>query len=66
MEQDRNRAITNVKMRILVGENEKKRLQALIAFSRSPERRKQALEDLGDILKEIRAAADELSKLEAE
>jgi hypothetical protein len=54
MELDRNRAITNLKMRILVRENEKKKLQAIIAFSQSPERRKNALDDLADILKEIK------------
>jgi hypothetical protein len=66
MELDRNRAIANLKMRILVGENEKKKFQAIIAFSQSPERRKQALDDLADILREIKAVADELAKLEAE
>jgi len=66
MELDRNRAITNLKMRILVRENEKKKLQAIIAFSQSPERRKKALDDLADILKEIKAVADELAKLESE
>jgi hypothetical protein len=66
MELDRNRAITNLKMRILVRENEKKKLQAIIAFSQSPERRKNALDDLADILKEIKAMADELAKLESE
>jgi hypothetical protein len=66
VELDRNRAITNLKMRILVRENEKKRLQAIIAFSQSPERRKQALDDLADVLKEIKAVGDELAKLEAE
>jgi hypothetical protein len=54
MELDRNRAITNLKMRILVRENEKKKLQAIIAFSQSPKRRKNALDDLADILKEIK------------
>jgi 16S rRNA C1402 (ribose-2'-O) methylase RsmI len=53
-------------MRILVRENEKKKLQAIIAFSQSPERRKNALDDLADILKEIKAVADELAKLESE
>ena len=66
MELDRNRAITNLKMRILVRENEKKKLQAIIAFSQSPERRKKALDDLADILKETKAVADELAKLESE
>jgi hypothetical protein len=66
MELDRNRAITNLKMRILVRENEKKKFQAIIAFSQSPERRKQALDDLANILKEIELAADELAKLESE
>ena len=66
MELDRNRAITNLKMRILVRENDKKRLQSIIAFSQSSERKKQALADLADILKEIRAAVDELARLEAE
>ena len=66
MELDRNRAITNLKMRILVRENEKKKLETIIAFSQSPERRKQALDDLADILEEIKRAADELAKLEAE
>jgi hypothetical protein len=66
MELDRNRAITNLKMRILVRQNEKKKLQSIIAFSQSPERRKKALDDLADILKEIKAGGDELAKLEAE
>ena len=66
MELDRNRAITNLKMRILARQNEKKKLQAIIAFSQSPERRKQALDDLADILEEIKTVADELAKLEAE
>ena len=66
MELDRSRAITNLKMRILVRQNEKKQLQAIIAFSQSPERRKRALDDLADILKEIAATVEELSKLESE
>lgn len=66
MELDRSRAITNLKMRILVRQNEKKKLQAIIAFSQSPERRKRALDDLADILKEIAATVEELSKLESE
>jgi hypothetical protein len=65
-ELDRNRAITNLKMRMLVRENEKKKFQAIIAFSQFPERRKKALDDLADILKEIKLAADELAKLESE
>jgi len=65
MELDRSRAILNLKMRILVRDNDKKRLRATIAFSQSPERRKQALDDLADILKEMNAAADELAILEA-
>ena len=66
MEFDRNRAITNLKMRILVRENDKKRLQAAIAFSQSPERRAKAIDDLADILKEIAVAMDELARLQAE
>jgi hypothetical protein len=66
MELDRSRVITNLKMRILVRQNEKKKLQAIISFSQSPERRKQALDDLADILEEIKTVADELAKLEAE
>ena len=66
MELDRGRAILNLKMRILVRDNDKKRPQAIIAFSQSPERRRQALDDLADILKEMNAAADELAILEAE
>ena len=66
MDLDRNRVITNLKMRILVRQNEKKKLQAIIAFSQSPERRKKALDDLADILKETKAVADELAKLESE
>ncbi len=65
MEQERNRAITNLKMWILVRENEKKKLQTIIAFSQSPGRRKEAL-DLAIILKEINIAMDELAKLEFE
>jgi len=66
MEFDRQRAVTNLKMKILVHENDKKRLQAIIAFSQSPERRAKAIDDLADILKEIRVAMDELARLEAE
>jgi hypothetical protein len=66
MKSDRNRAILNLKMRILLQENDKKRLQAVIAFSQSPERRRQALVDLADLLQEIRVAADELARLETE
>jgi hypothetical protein len=39
MESDRNRALTNLKLMILARENEKKRLQSVIAFSQSPERK---------------------------
>ena len=66
MELDRNRAITSLKMRILGRENEKKRLQAIIAFSQSPERKTLAINDLADILEEIKAAKDELALLETE
>ena len=62
MDSDRHRAILNLKTRILLQENDKKRLQAVIAFSQSPERRGQALADLGDVLKEIEVAMDELAK----
>ena len=66
MESDRNRAIINLKMRILIRENDKKRLQAVIAFSQSPERRGQALADLANVLKEIEVEMDELARLEAD
>jgi len=66
MEFDRNRAVINLKMRILVRENDKKRLQTVIAFSQSPERRAKAIDDLANILKEIAVAKDELARLEAE
>ena len=66
MENDRNRAITNLKMRILLHLNDKKKLQAIIAFSQSPERKARALDDLAAILIEIDIAKDELAKLEAE
>jgi hypothetical protein len=66
MESDRNRAITNLKLRILLRENDKMRLQAVIAIlSIPPERRRQALADLEDLLQEMRVAADELARLEA-
>lgn len=66
MELDRNRVITNLKMQILVRESEKKKLQAILAFSQSSERKTRALADLATILKEIDAATNELAKLEAE
>jgi hypothetical protein len=66
MDGDRNRAVTNLKMMILVRENDRKRLQAIIAFSQSPERRAKAIDDLADILREIEVAMDELARLEAE
>jgi hypothetical protein len=66
MEPDRNRAIADLKMRILVRENDKKRLQAIIAYSQSAERRTQAISDLADTLKEIKAAVDELARHAAE
>jgi hypothetical protein len=66
MESDRNHAITTLKTRILLRESDKKKLQAVIAYSQSPERRKNALNDLANLLQEIRIATDELARLEAE
>ena len=65
MEFDRNRAITKLKMMILVRENDKKRLQAVIAFTQSAERRTEAIGELASILNEIEAATDELARLKA-
>jgi hypothetical protein len=66
MELDRNRAMSSLKMMILVRQNDKKRLQAIIAFSQSPERRAKATCDLADTLEEIAVAVDELARIEAE
>ena len=66
MEFDRNRAITKLKMMILVRKNAKKRPEAVIAFSQSPERKAKAIDDLAGILKEIAGSMDELARLEAE
>lgn len=66
MDSDRNRAVTKLKMMILVRQNDRKRLQATITFSQSAERRAKAMNDLADILKEIEVAMDELARLEAE
>jgi hypothetical protein len=46
MESDRNRAITNLKLRILVHESEMNRLQGIIAFSQYPARKTKATNDL--------------------
>jgi hypothetical protein len=66
MEPDRDHAIAMLKLRILGRESDKKRLQAVIAFSPSHERRTLVLADLADLLEEIRVAAEELARLEAE
>ena len=66
MKQDRNHAIAKLKIRILIRENEKKELQAIIASSQSSERRKDALDFLATILEEIKLAREELAKLESE
>jgi hypothetical protein len=66
MEPGRDLAITKLKMRILACTNEKKRLQAIIDFSHSAERRAQAHADLATLFKEIGEATDKLKKLDPE
>ena len=65
MQPDNSRVIMNLKMRILGRENERKRLQGIIGYSQSLDRRMQAVRDLADILEDIRTATDELTGLEA-
>jgi hypothetical protein len=63
---DRDRAITNLKMRLLVGENGNKMLQSdyrLLTIRRTQGAGEQRL---ADILEQIKAAIDELKGLEAE
>ena len=66
MDHHRNLAIANLKGLIAMRETEKIRLQAIIAYSRNPEERSQALSELALVIKGIKNDSDLLTKLEAE
>ena len=65
MEHHRSLAIANLKGLIAMREAERKRLQAIIAYSSIAEERTKALGDLATVIKAIGTDSDSLATLES-
>ena len=66
MDHHRNLAIANLKGLIAMRETEKKRLQAIIAYSRKSEERAQALAELALVVRGLKNDSELLARLESE
>jgi len=66
MERHRDLATANLKALVAMREVEKKRLQAIIAYSRNPRERSQALGELAVVIREIKKDVDLLARFESE
>jgi hypothetical protein len=62
----RNIATDSLKGLIAMREAEKKRLQAIIAYSRNPMERSQALGELAVVIREIKKDLDLLARFDSE